>query len=117
MHAIKSKLVELYDATNPQERCGVLTETGEIIEITNVHNEPEAGFRMDPSELIKALDGEDEVVATWHTHPDADPNLSQEDYAGFLQWPDLVHLIVGMRDGKVEVDIFKVEEGLVLRCD
>lgn len=93
------------------ERCGILTKAGEVLELTNIHAQPLQGFRMDPSEIaIHFSDAE----ATWHTHPGADPNLSEEDYAGFMQWPALGHVIVGVRDGEPLALRFEVEDGVLV---
>lgn len=99
------------DAEAP-ERCGVVMESGELAEIANIHPEPTKGFHMDPGPFLLALEGG--AIATWHTHQNDDPNLSEEDMAGFLQWPWLTHFIVGVRDGEPTVHAFKVEDGLVV---
>lgn len=96
------------------ERCGFVLKSGEIVEIANVAKDPTNGFEMDP---VAALAHLDEAAATWHTHPDTDPNLSGEDYSGFLSWPDMEHIIIGMRDGAVVVLRYKIENGLVIACD
>lgn len=97
------------------ERCGILTKDGEILELTNCHDDPLRGFRVSPLDIITHFDN---AVATWHTHPGADPNLSEEDYAGFMQWPDLEHHIIGVRDGQPLVIRYAVEEGVLVNlCD
>ena len=83
-----TQLLDLYEPTHPQERCGLITKGGKLVEIDNIHDTPELGYRMDPKQVLAHLD---DAIATWHTHPDSDPNLSQEDYAGFSQWPRLKH--------------------------
>lgn len=93
------------------ERCGVLTNHGEVIEMTNIHPEPLRGFRMDPSEILLHFS---DAKATWHTHPGSDPNLSEEDYAGFMQWPALGHIIVGFRDNLPKALCFGVEDGVLV---
>lgn len=98
------------------ERCGFVLKDGTAVEVANIHANPSVGYEMDPVAALKVMETGD-VVATWHTHPDSDPNLSGEDYSGFLSWPDLEHAIIGWRDGKVVVARFKVEDGLVMQCD
>lgn len=93
------------------ERCGVILKDGSLLELTNIHAEPLLGFRVDPSEIIEHFDNAD---ATWHTHPGADPNLSEADYAGFLQWPELAHLIVGVREGLPMILRFEVQDGVLV---
>ncbi len=76
------------------EQCGLITSKGQLLFCTNIHENPLGGYRMDPEQALAALQGH-EIFATFHTHPGADCNLSQEDYAGFTLWPDLIHFIVG----------------------
>lgn len=95
------------------ERCGIVTLDGEIVELSNVHEKPEIGFRMSASEILTHFS---DAAATWHTHPGADPNLSEEDYAGFSQWPQLEHHIAGIRDGEVCVVTYAfVDNALVMK--
>lgn len=111
MSAIKSALLTLLEPGEELERCGLVMKTGEVLELHNISEDPKTSFRMDPKALIKHAD---DAVATWHTHPDSDPNLSERDYAGFLNWPSLEHYIVGWRQGAVTVVGYKVEHGLVV---
>lgn len=97
-----------------EERCGLILSDGSIIEIDNVADDKTNSYRMDPVQVLPYLD---DTVGTWHTHPDTDPNLSGDDYLGFLSWPKLRHSIVGRRDGKVVVQTYKIEDGLVIACD
>lgn len=85
---------------------------GAVIELTNVHSNPIQGFRMDPSDIVLHFS---DATATWHTHPGADPNLSEEDYAGFLQWPELIHHIAGLRDGEPTVCSYQVLDGVLVQ--
>jgi len=97
-----------------EERCGLILKDGTVVEITNIAEDTRIGYRMDPSEVLPYVE---ELAGTWHTHPDTDPNLSGEDYSGFLMWPDLMHSIVGFRNGKVVVTRYRVEDGTVIACD
>jgi len=94
------------------ERCGVVMPDGEIVEIKNIHANPVEGFHMEPRAFLGYV--ENGAVATWHTHPGNDPNLSQEDYEGFHAWPNLVHHIVGIRDGEPAVHSFKFVDGVLV---
>lgn len=98
------------------ERCGLILKRGKTVEITNVAAEPETSFEMSPDEIFPYVK-KGNIIGTWHTHPQSDPNLSGDDYYGFLCWPDLFHVIIGMRDGKVTVERFTVDNGVVMRCD
>jgi proteasome lid subunit RPN8/RPN11 len=98
------------------ERCGLILKDGSTVELPNIAENPETSFRMDLEKALPYLT-DDQVAATWHTHPHTDPNLSGEDYSCFLSWPDLEHVIVGIRDGDVAVTRYRVEKGLVIACD
>lgn len=93
------------------ELCGLVLKDGTVRQLGNIHEEPVKGFHMDPEHLLEWID---EAVATWHTHPGRDPNLSEEDMAGFCQWPELSHHIIGIRDGKPCVHTFSVVDGVVV---
>lgn len=104
-------LTSLLTLSDINERCGLIVND-EIVEVTNVHPDPTKGFRANPEELIK-LAGI--ASAMWHTHPNADPAMSEEDYFGFSQWPNLVHHIVGVRDGNPAIESYTILDGLVIK--
>lgn len=109
MQDIHQKLLELFDPELEEELCGLIDSNGLIHHAPNVHPEPTKGFRMHAVTLLDLMTRL-EIVATWHTHPEGDATLSQEDYAGFTQWSDLTHYIVA----NDEVRSYVVEDGLVL---
>jgi proteasome lid subunit RPN8/RPN11 len=85
---------ELLDKlTGAKERVGFILRSGEIVECKNICPDPENGFEISGKDIL-AYDNDD-TVASWHTHPDKDANLSVEDHKTFLLWPHLVHYIVG----------------------
>ncbi len=99
---ITSHLLELYEGSH--ERCGFVLKTGEIVEVPNICIDPENGFDMRGADIVQFAP---QAVATWHTHPGEDSNLSSGDFQSFLNWPELEHYIVG-NDG---VTKFRVEDG------
>jgi proteasome lid subunit RPN8/RPN11 len=109
MSDIKSALLEFVEADDLRleepELCGLVLTDGTVVQLSNIHPEPQNGFHMDPEQLLARLD---DAVATWHTHPGRDPNLSEEDMSGFRAWPSLTHHIVGIRDGEPTVHSFAV---------
>jgi proteasome lid subunit RPN8/RPN11 len=107
MQDVKSTLLKLFDPEDLSEKCGLILTDKSIIPSSNLHDSPQDGFVVDPQDLIRY---EDQLWGTWHTHPNGSSNLSREDYAGFLQWPELHHFIIGV-DG---VRCFVVEDGFVL---
>lgn len=109
-------LETLLQKGDTEERCGVILKDGKIVEIPNVAKDKENSYLMDNDQVLPFIKN-DKVAATWHTHPQSDPNLSGEDYNGFLGWPDLEHYIIGRRKNKTVVMKFKVEDGLIIVCD
>lgn len=97
--------------TDTVERCGLILNDGTVITTANVHENPENGFAIPVRELAKH---EANLYGSWHTHVDGKSSvLSSEDYAGFSQWPDLTHFIVGA-DG---VRAYRVIDGVIREVD
>lgn len=89
------------------ERCGLVLADGSIIEVENTHPNPTEGFKISARDLMR------DPVASWHTHPGASANLSQEDYRGFLQWPHLDHYIIGING----VRKYRIVDGVIIQCE
>ena len=92
-------------APDGPERVGFILQDDTIIEVENIHDDPENGFRVSGADLARYSE---QAKATWHTHPDHSKNLSVEDYHAFLLWPDLRHFIVG-KNGTAEYFVEKGE--------
>ena len=92
INEVKALLKQFY-AREGNERCGFVCD-GEIIEVKNSADNPTTGFFIGPEDVIKFTE-EKNSWATWHTHPSQDANLSGSDHNMFLNWPELVHFIVG----------------------
>jgi len=73
------------------ERCGLILADGKILEVPNTHPKPEDHFSIARSYFTEYPD----ALATWHTHPSGQANLTVEDYRAFLTQPNLFHYIVG----------------------
>lgn len=109
-------LESLLQTGDETERCGVIMKDGNAVELENLADQPTVSFEMPPKaflELVKT----GEVEATWHTHPKSSPVLSGADYATFLNWPELLHHVIGIENGEVAVLTYKVEDGVVITCD
>lgn len=107
-------LETLLNKGDTAERCGFVLNDGSVVEVKNIAPDRTLGYEMDPVEVLEYLD---DAKETWHTHPDTDPNLSGEDRLGFLSWPDMKHNIIGLRNGKVVVLQYEIEDGFVMSCD
>ena len=88
-----------------KERCGILLEGDQLIELPNLHPDPYNGFAMESHHL--ETEG---IIGTWHTHPATSANLSTEDYRLFIKYPNLKHYIIS----NVETWSFFVEDDALL---
>lgn len=96
--------LEKYCCESGNERGGFITKDGFVIEVENAHLDKENFFMFSCDDLDK-LDDED-VIATFHTHPGKSSNLSKEDYDAFVNWEKLLHFIIG----KDKISCYKVSE-------
>ena len=99
----KKDLKDFYDESG-EERGGFITNEGDVIEVKNVHPDKKECFMFSCDDLDR-LD-KDDVIATFHTHPNKSANLSKDDYDAFLNWEKLLHFIVG----KDKINCYKVSE-------
>lgn len=93
--------------TDGPERVGFILKSGEIVEVENVCSNADEGFEVSGEDLVR-YDGQ--VLASWHTHPGQDSNLSTNDWYGFRNYSEWLHLIIGT-DG---VTAYRVKQGRVL---
>jgi proteasome lid subunit RPN8/RPN11 len=75
------------------ERCGVILDTGEVVELSNVSETPSETFEISDKDLASVKGA---VTATWHTHCGDDPNLSLPDYEMFVEQSHLKHFIISL---------------------
>lgn len=87
------------------ERVGFVLKSGEVIEVENKCDNPEEGFDVSGTDIIRYSG---DAVATWHTHPNVTANLSMNDYETFLNWSELDHYIIGT-DGVVKYIVVEGE--------
>lgn len=85
------KLSEFYADTGP-ERVGFILKDGSIFEVENISPDASNGFEVADDIMVTF---EKRIVATWHTHPGKNSNLSVDDLKGFKNWPRFKHYIVG----------------------
>lgn len=76
------------------ERFGLLLCDWDVVEFPNESETPSLGLRVDQKKVAPYLP---RAIATWHTHPQNNVNLSATDYAMFLTMPGLIHYIVTER--------------------
>lgn len=80
------------------ERCGTISAEGEVLESTNLADDPSINFEFPEGDLEQA-------IASWHTHPVGDANLSLPDYWFFKSWSNIVHFIIYRDDVRCYVSL------------
>ncbi|HEX7046746.1 MAG TPA: M67 family metallopeptidase [Gammaproteobacteria bacterium] len=98
-------IVLLHEAQRSPEKevCGLIAARNghatRVIPVRNVAPDPRDRFEMDERELIDAMktlrENSETLFATWHSHPDSAPELSQLDIER-LGYPDALHLVISM---------------------
>lgn len=111
----------------PKEACGMLIcsdgnvhRPTELLEITNVSEEPLEFFIFDNDELLNAMmmldrTGKD-ICAVYHSHP-MSPAIPSEADVEFAMMPNVHYIIVSLEDGRdAEPDIrtWKVEPAVAV---
>lgn len=110
MPSLNDRLLQLH---NPQgiERVGFILAGDDLIEVPNISPSPQNSFMVRGEDILKyAIDGP--AVATWHTHPQKDANLTVQDHEMFMNYPTLKHYIVGT-DG---VRSYSVAKGKIVNA-
>lgn len=77
----EEELVLRCKAAEPNEACGVIVDD-QVIEIPNVHKEPQHFFTMDPEILLDVYEEYGDIDGVWHSHPNGDPAPSTADREG-----------------------------------
>lgn len=105
-----SKFERFFDPNDEYERCGFILKGNRMVEVMNTHPDPKNGFEICADSIVRH---EDNIKATWHTHPEGTSTLSGEDYTCFMNWPDLEHYIIS----KEGVRRYIVKDGVVVNAD
>jgi proteasome lid subunit RPN8/RPN11 len=101
-----AQIVEHARRDAPNECCGiVLARDGAayaVHELVNRRPSP-MSFEVDPLEIYRlSQDGED-LGAIYHSHTRSDPVPSQTDINFGVNWPGVEWIIVGLKNGSVDV--------------
>lgn len=104
-------------ATAPEEACGLLAGTGEVVSrvmaITNSLRSP-VRYRMDAQEQLEALlwmeDHAQELLAIYHSHPCGPAHPSPTDIEEFA-YPPALTLIWSPVGEDWQVRAFTIEDG------
>jgi len=108
----------------PNECCGlVAAREGQAVEVyraTNIEASP-LRFQIDPQEQLRINDQIDEagldLAAIYHSHTRTEPRPSQTDINFAKLWPGVLWVIVGLADGKPEVQTWRIDDGQVAEAE
>jgi len=109
-------------ADTPNECCGlVVGRDGSATAARAMENLAASPYRfdIDGRDLIKfafADEGEDELLAIYHSHTRSAPYPSQTDVNFAAGWPGVEWLIVGVpkaREAEPEVKSYLIEDGVI----
>ena len=100
----------------PNESCGYLAgkdgEIKKIFRMTNIDKSPEH-FSFDPKEQFQVVkEARDQglsLLSVYHSHPETPARLSEEDLK-LLNDPNMVYIIVSMKEEKADVKGFKIHK-------
>ena len=101
----------------PNEACGLLVgkegEVGKQYSMTNIDHSPEH-FSFDPAEQFQVLrsarDGELDIIANYHSHPETPSRPSEEDIR-LAYDPNILYLIVSLAAEIPVLKAFRIVNG------
>lgn len=89
---IVDAIVAIGAREKPQEACGVITPSGEVIELPNRAEDPTDGYALYPEDWANLWQQWATDLLIWHTHPSGWVGPSRRD----MQYrnPDINYLVV-----------------------
>ncbi|MGZ5050638.1 MAG: Mov34/MPN/PAD-1 family protein [Methylobacter sp.] len=115
---LANQLLQLAQLSPDFEVCGIISSKNGIphgcYPITNIAEQPQQRFLLDPSQQIAAMatmrESGEELFAIYHSHPTAPAIPSQTDVA-LASYPDAFHLIISLNTkGILEMRGFKITQ-------
>ena len=118
--ALRDEMVAHARADHPDEACGLVAGVDgrptRVIRMTNIARSP-TFYEMDPREQLGAFremdDGDEELVAIYHSHTatEAYPSRTDISIAGY---PDAHYVLVSTRDPEIdELRSYRIVDGVV----
>jgi proteasome lid subunit RPN8/RPN11 len=107
----------------PRECCGLLVgRRARVLAAVPMRNiaPGRTRYRVDPAghialqRVLRVIAPDTSIVGVYHSHPRGPAEPSESDVAEAL-YPDWVHVIVGMRNGRPETRGFTIVRGRVRR--
>lgn len=114
-YAVARQMADHALSEAPREACGILAGSRDQIRRTqplrNAAEKPDAHFRFDPNEQLKALKVIDaaglEWIGVYHSHPNAPPIPSAADIEASVD-SGLLHLIVSLESSKPKLKLWQM---------
>lgn len=122
---IVNHILTLAQSKTEQEVCGLISldanQQMKLYPVTNISDQPDRLFEMDPAETIKAMkairEQGAELFAIFHSHPHspAYPSKTDIEKAGY---PEALYLIVSLNTkGVLELKGYKIQGDSVAPAD
>ena len=121
LHVTRDVAVQIakqIDAKPGEEICGLLAgKTHEATVVFSIQNDASAknrAFRMNDTDLLRALKqidrSEQRILATYHSHPNNNLMISEQDIAALGQnWPHVCHIVVGRPTGELRMKAWTIQ--------
>jgi len=114
-----NQILSLAQSEPDREICGLISACADqalrCIPVTNIAEQPERLFTMDPGQQIDAMrqmrEQDETLFAIYHSHPvgPAEPSATDIEQAGY---PEALHLIVSLNTkGVLELRGYQFENG------
>jgi len=108
----------------PHEVCGLLAGISNHIQIaipiSNIAENPETHYQLDPVEHLKALKQIDadmlEWIGVYHSHPKSPPILSTTDINNITDTQPL-QLIISLKDKKPKLKVWQIQDNNITPID
>ena len=117
-----NQLLHHAQRSGSDEVCGLIGAKGGVpvrcYPIANVAAMPQRLFAMDPAQQIAAMrtmrEGDEELFAIYHSHPDSPPLPSATDLAQ-ANYPDVLYLIISLHTrGVLEMRGFRLKDRAIM---
>ncbi|MAU11177.1 MAG: hypothetical protein CL607_15260 [Anaerolineaceae bacterium] len=106
------------DAHPNEEVCGLLAgNTQNITQVFPIANDApvkSSSFQMNAAELLRVLKqidlSENDIIATYHSHPNGKLIVSKQDITALGQnWPHVCHVVVGRQAGALLMKAWTIQ--------
>jgi len=96
-----NQLAEITKLRSPFEAVGLILSNGDVLELTNLADEPSSQFKVSRDEILLLIQQEPDASVTifWHSHPNGGIGPSRIDMR--QKTPFTYHLVITLVDGEI----------------